>query len=320
MTGRSVGDGMAAAASDLERIEGAMALPVSRRPGRGHSRRPRGSSPGPRGGYTLVEMLVALVVTGVLASGVIGLLLRQNAFYGQTDDLVFAEQSLRATADLVTSELRSASPDDIVEAGADRLTFEYDLVRAVVCEVSGGDVYYYVIEETDNANVGSRAGVAFRNPYTAAGYRYDRDYTKDRSIATDENDVIAETCAEGGGPSPTEANYRRFRRLPSWDAAVGPPADGAYLRFFGRLSYEFRPSSTGSGRALYRGSQELASSFEPDASFSYVMADGSVTGSTTSFSDIRRIRISATAVGDGANRYDVARDLTYDVHLRNRSD
>lgn len=272
-----------------------------------------------RAGFTLVEMLVALVVTGILAGGVISLLLRQNEFYGQADDVVFAEQSLRATADLVASELRVASPYDIVEAEADRLTFEYDLVRAAVCEVDGGDVYFYVVDEADNANVGSQVGVAFRNPYSASGYQYDRTYTKDRSIALDKNDNIAETCWNDGGPEPTESNYRLFRRLPSWDAAVGPPADGAYLRFFGRLTYEFGSSGFGSGTALFRGSQELASPFEPDAAFSYVMADGSVVNSTTNFADIRQVRISATAVGDGANRHEVARDLSYDVPLRNRN-
>lgn len=279
-----------------------------------------GAFEGTRAGFTLVEMLVALVVTGILAGGIISLLLRQNDFYGQTDDVVFAEQSLRATADLVASELRVASPYDIVEAEADRLTFEYDLVRAVVCEVDGGDVYFYVVDEADNANVGSQVGVAFRNPYSSTGYQYDRSYTKDRAIALDKNDNIAETCYLDGGPQPTDGNYYLFRKLPSWDAAVGPPADGAYLRFFGRLTYEFRPSGFGSGTALFRSSQELASPFESSAGFRYVMADGSVVNSTTNFADIRQVRISATAVGDGANRYDVSRDLSYDIPLRNRND
>lgn len=270
-------------------------------------------------GFTLVEMLVALVVTGILAGGVISLLMRQNAFYSETDDVVFAEQSLRATADLVASELRMASPDDVVEAAADRVTFEFDKVRAVVCMVDGNDVYYYVVDETDNANVGAQVGVAFRNPYSTTGYQYDRSYTKSQSIALDKTDAIATTCEADGGPTPTTDNYYRFRRIASWDAAVGPPADGAYLRFFGRLTYEFGPSGFGTGTALFRGSQELASPFRSDAGFSYVMADGSVVSSTTDYGNIRKVRISATAVGEGTNRHDVARDLSYDVTLRNQN-
>lgn len=271
-------------------------------------------------GFTLVEILVALVVTGILAGGVISLLLRQNEFYGQTDDVVFAEQSLRATADVVASELRMASPADIVEADPDRLTFEYDLVRAVVCKVDGDAVYYYVVDEAENANVGDQVGVAFRNPYSAAGYLYDRDYVRERTVAMDPTDAIATVCETDGGPTATAANFSRFRRIPSWDASVGPPADGAYLRFFGRLTYRFGPSGISDGTALFRGTQELASPFRPDASFRYVMDDGSVVDGTTDFGEIRSVRISATAVGDGTNRYDVARSMDYDVALRNRTD
>lgn len=270
------------------------------------------------GGFTLVEMLVALVVTGILAGGVIGLLLNQNDFYGETDDLVFAEQSLRATADLVASELRGAAPEDIVEADADRLTFQYDLLRAVVCEVDGSDVYYYVVDESNNANVGSMTGFAFRNPYSTSGYTYNTNHTFSESVASSTTDAIATTCATDGGPTPTTDNVQNFRMV-SWDAA-SVPVDGAYLRYFGRLTYEFKASGfDADATALYRENQELASPFRSDAGFTYVMADGSEQTSTTNFDDIRRVRISATAVGDGANKHDVERDLDYDVALRNRN-
>lgn len=271
-----------------------------------------------RGGFTLVEMLVAMVITGILAGGVISLLLNQNDFYGQTDDVVFAEQSLRATADLVASELRGAAPEDVVEAESDRLTYQYDLLRAVVCEVSGGDVYYYVVDESNNANVGSMTGFAFRNPYSTSGYTYNADHTFSESVASSTTDVIATTCAADGGPTPTVDNIQNFRMV-SWDAA-SVPADGAYLRYFGQLTYEFKASGFDpDATALYRENQELASPFQSDAEFTYVMADGSEQTSTTNFDEIRRVRISATAIGDGANKHDVERDLDFDIPLRNRN-
>ena len=291
--------------------------PVSRRPvGAG----PGAAEPGAAGGFTLVEVLVALVVTGILAGGVISLLLRQNEFYGETDDLVFAEQSLRATADLVASELRGSAPEDIVEAGQDRLTFHYDLVRAVVCDVNSttNDVYYYVVAEADNANVGAMTGFAYRNPYSSTGYTYDSDKTFSESVASSTTDAIATTCSGDGGPTVTSSNVSKFRVV-SWDAGT-LPADGAYLRFFGQLTYEFKASGFApDATALYRENQELASPFKSDAGFTYVMAGGAEVTSTTNYADIRRIRISATAIGDGANRHDVERSLDFDIPLRNRN-
>lgn len=284
------------------------------------SGRPTPLRAGSRGGFTLAEILVALAVTGILAGSVIGLLVRQNEFYGQTDDVVFAEQSLRATADLVASELRMAAPEDIVEAEAGRLTIRFDILRAVVCEVDAGsgDVYYYVIDEADNANVGAMTGFAYRNPYSATGYVHEAGHAFSEAVADATTDAIATTCSEDGGPTPMTSNVRNFRRV-AWDAG-SVPADGAYVRFFGRLTYAFRASGFGPGAALYRDDQELSSPFEPGASFTYVMADGSERGSTTDFTDIRRVRISATALGDDPNRHGVERDLDFDIPLRNRND
>lgn len=291
---------------------------ATRAPGTGPTA-PLPSSGRPEG-FTLVEMLIALVVTGILAGGVVSLLLNQNQFYGQTDDVVFAEQSLRATADLVASELRMGAPEDIVDAQSDLLTFQFDLLRAVVCEVNTttNDVYYYVVDEPSNANVGSMTGFAYRNPYSTTGYNYNANHAFSESVAGSETHSIATTCAADGGPNPTASNFESFRMV-NWDAGT-LPADGAYLRFFSQLTYEFRASGFDpDATALYRANQELASPFQSDAGFTYVMDDGSEQNSTTSYADIQRVRISATAVGDGSNRFDVARDLSFDVPLRNRN-
>jgi hypothetical protein len=92
------------------------------------------------------------------------------------------------------------------------------------------------------------------------------------------------------------------------------------VRFYSRLSYHFSPSTFFQSRtALWRGAQELVGPFENDAGFSYVMDDGSVENSVASsdFDEVVAIRLTATAVGDGANRYDVERDLQFDIPFRN---
>jgi hypothetical protein len=86
------------------------------------------------------------------------------------------------------------------------------------------------------------------------------------------------------------------------------------------VTYKFDASSFFVTRwALWRGTQELVGPFEAGAGFSYVMDDGSVQSSAgpSDFADVAAVRLTATAVGEGTNRYDVARPIEFDVPFRN---
>lgn len=276
-------------------------------------------------GFTLVEMLIALVITGVMAGAVISLLMGQNRFYGSTDDAVFAEQNLRATSDLLSSELRSiyaasgADNSDLVTAQSDELTFRVDRKRGVVCGTSSGDVYVFLFSEATAPNVKSSGrGHAIREAFSSSIWSYDSwdpmSSTMDRSPDTD--NTITDTCESNGGPAATSQNYDQFVAFRDWGAAE--PENGSILRIYGEVTYTFGPSGFGSGTAIFRNGQELAAPFESDAGFRYV-TDGGVQSSmsSSSFDQIERIRVSATAVGEGPNRYDVTRDLQFDIPLKN---
>lgn len=286
-----------------------------------------GAGPGPKSrgdaGFTLVELLVALVAGGIMAGGVVTLLMGQNRFYGSTDDAVHARQSLRATSDLLATELRmihAADPGDLITADADRLTFRMDTHRGVVCEVSSDDVYVFLFSQPSAPNVKRTGrGHAVREAYRGSTWSYGGwdPMSGSFSRADSESHAIARTCEGDGGPTATDANHRQFVLFAGWGGA-SVPEDGAILRIFGEVTYEFGPSSFGSGTAIFRNGQELAAPFESDAAFSYVTGEGvrNSVGSG-SFDTVERVRMHATARGDGGNRYDVARDLQFDVPLRN---
>lgn len=279
-------------------------------------RPPRGSAARPAEGFTLIELIVTMTVAGVLGMAILALVLGQNRFYGHSDDVTYAQQSLRAAMDLMASELRMASPRDLVEAEADRVRIRFDLERAVVCERDDTNdrAHIYVYDVVGNANLpaGFR-GAAFSGPYTAA-WSYGDDWT-----GTSETSSTAKSvCVANGAPDVTPAS--RYRRVGGWTAKFGSvPEQGSLVRFYGQLTYRFAESGFGEGVAVWRNDQELVSPFDDGATFHYVLANGLVLSSVpdADLLSVRTIRIDVTAEGDGPNRYDVQRSISYDVPLRN---
>lgn len=286
-----------------------------------HAQDPTPTRTSATSGFTIVEMLIALVMAGVLAGGVVSLLRHQSDFYGQNDDTIYAEQTARGTAELMASELRMASPEDIEVAAADSVAVRFDVLRAVVCGSSGSTVYTYVFDEPASVNLPSGRGTTYFNT-DSVRYYYDDGFDGSGTAATSTSAASYVSCTSANGGVPQSADLSRYRAV-DWSGSsfAGPavPPVGSVVRVYGNLSYSFGPSSFSSGTALWRNDQELVAPFDGNATFDYVMADGSVQSSvsSTSFGDIRAIRVDATAIGSGSNRYDVARDLSFDVSLRN---
>jgi prepilin-type N-terminal cleavage/methylation domain-containing protein len=268
-------------------------------------------------GFTLVEALIALVISGVLASALVSLLIGQSRFYERTDDQIYAEQSLRASMDMVATELRMGSPSDLISAEADSVTLRFDVMRAIVCDTTGADaVTAFVFDPLDNANVtGGLPGTAVSGPYEESFAYADAWLPTEASTGSGPRASCVATGAPAGLP---DASYAE---LTGWNSGIGArPEPGSLVRIYGNLEYSFAPSTFFSTRtALWRGNQELIGPFDNEAGFSYVMADGTVQTSVSSgdFADVRAIRLTAIALGDGANRYDVQRPIQLDIPFRN---
>lgn len=96
------------------------------------------------GGFTLVEMLVALIVAGIAATAMIGLYRGSSRAYADQEQVVALQQSLRAAFDRVARDLRSAGFDPqgsgrpgIAQAAADGMSFTRDLDRDGATSASG---------------------------------------------------------------------------------------------------------------------------------------------------------------------------------------
>lgn len=267
-------------------------------------------------GFTIVELMVTLTVAGVLGMAILALVLGQNRFYGHSDDVIYAQQSLRAAMDLMASELRMAGPGDVLAATPDSVSMRFDLVRAVVCDSTAADeTTLFVYDSVSNANLpaGFR-GTAYSDPYDSA-FVYGDGWTGTSTVGS----AGAKTdCTDRGAPSDGES--WAYRRVTGWPGEFGDvPNRGSLVRVYGRLTYRLGASGFSPGMAVWRNSQELVSPFEEGGRFRYVLDDGSVqtTVSAADLDRIRAIRIEVTAVGDGTNRFDVRRPIDYEVPLRN---
>lgn len=282
----------------------------------------RGRSGGFRGaarraGFTLIEILVTLAVAGVLGMAILTLVLGQNRFYAHSDDAIYAQQSLRAAMDLMASELRMASPEDLIVATADSVSVRFDLVRSIVCDSTDADeATLFVFDSVGNANLPAAfRGTAYSGAYDST-FAYADGWT---GTVTTTGAAPKADCTSRGAPSDGES--AAYRRVTGWQAAFGGdvPDRGSMVRVYGRLTYRFADSGFGAGIAVWRNDQELVSPFEEGPVFHYVMADGTVQ-STVALGDlanVRAIRIAVTARGDGINRFNVRRPIDYEVPLRN---
>lgn len=263
-------------------------------------------------GFTMVEVLVAIVLTALLGAGVVSLLLGQNRFYGANEQSLYADESRRGAGELVASELRMLSTSDLYKTQADEIEGRFDLRRMVVCDVQPltGTVTLFVYDDPGIDLPSGETGTAYSSPY-AADFVYADGWVATGSLGGEA------VCVANGAPGGLDAS--RYR-VEDWSGhPVGLPGRGSVVRVYGDLSYSFQPSSSGDGLALWRNGQELIAPFADGAGFSYVMDNGNqeVSVPNSNQKDISRVRLEATAVGRGTNRHDVAQDLEFDIPFRN---
>ena len=102
-----------------------------------------------RRGFTLVELLIALVLVGIVGASVITVLIKQQRFYRSTGDMVETRSQIRQALSALPSDLRSVSSaaGDIVDMSATSIDFWATIGSGIVCQASlpgaGGlqDVY-----------------------------------------------------------------------------------------------------------------------------------------------------------------------------------
>ena len=92
-----------------------------------------------RGGFTLVEMLIVIVLLSLVLTSVMTIFVQQQRFYSDTSAIMQTRSSTRDAAYVLQSDLRSISPGDtdIYSMGSSFVEFRSQLGTSVVCTIDG---------------------------------------------------------------------------------------------------------------------------------------------------------------------------------------
>src|SRR5256712_9470732 len=93
-----------------------------------------------RAGFTLIELVIALVLMSLVGGAIVKLLLRQQRLYNSTTDLIQTRQQIRQAAAMLPSDLRGISSvgNDIYAMADSSLDFRGVFGTSIVCSNSGG--------------------------------------------------------------------------------------------------------------------------------------------------------------------------------------
>jgi len=122
-----------------------------------YDKRPKG-----RAGFTLVELLAAMVIAGILATTAYRLVQNQSRFVAVQSAREEVQQNSRGALDVVSAELRTANPGGIVDATGTQLTLMLPRAWGVVCDAGTGSTSMSVIFPSIPADLvpaGNGAGV-----------------------------------------------------------------------------------------------------------------------------------------------------------------
>jgi prepilin-type N-terminal cleavage/methylation domain-containing protein len=216
------------------------------------ARDPRAKSLRRRFAFTLVELVVVVALLGTLMSAVMGVVLRQQRFYGMASEAIAAHDNLRQGLDVLESELRGLTPSDgdIYAMTASSIEFRGPAGASVVCTIDASRAQLVIPPST----------VASHQPlstWIAAPVRGDSVliYDSGADAGPDDDTWIARALAADPAPgadcptstgltaTATEAARALTLRLDApLDSTVSP---GAALRFFRRARYELYRAGDG---------------------------------------------------------------------------
>jgi prepilin-type N-terminal cleavage/methylation domain-containing protein len=203
-----------------------------------------------RSGLTLVEVLIAIVLLGLVLTALTGVIMSQQRFYGGTAEILETRTNVRQVADILPSELRVVSPadSDIYAMTATSIDYRGSVGSAVVCAMNAGRTTITIPPTNTTSQNGTTAWLS--TPQVGDSLLvYDQGAT---DASADDKWTVHEITA-----APTSGTCTPFTASAA-EAALGFSLDvtpalsgdvrvGASIRFFRRARFELFNGPDGRG-------------------------------------------------------------------------
>jgi prepilin-type N-terminal cleavage/methylation domain-containing protein len=257
-----------------------------------------------RRGFTLIEAIIALLLSSVVIILVSGTFLAQSQYYSAQTLNVGVHDNARVATDRLASELRSTMEDGFVVAGPRTMTIRTPIRLAAVCETGTSRWTVYFEDGESGIDVNEVAGVALRDQATGTWEYQNATWS---ALDGGSNDAALDCAASG--PADTTGATGHFNRLQLASRFASTPVRGDILMLFRETTFKIQPSvldtrTLGLYRQEYGGSLvEFATGMDSTAQFQYR------TGGTT-YAD--------TIIGSGVANIDAVR-IVADARLPSRS-
>jgi prepilin-type N-terminal cleavage/methylation domain-containing protein len=221
-----------------------------------------------RRGFSLTEMVVALLLAGIIGVALARLVISQARFVGNQDGMLQARSASRAAMSVMSAELRTVTPGGIPAATADSITVRVPYAFGVACYQTGG-----------NTVVGLLPGdSAIYKSATSSGYAW-RDASGTWQFVTPATVGTTNVVGNCSLASPPITAYSATGWASQGYSVPGVlPPIGSLVYFYQRITYAFAPSVTLPGRkALWRkvvstgASDEMVLPFDTGSSFKFLV-------------------------------------------------
>ena len=285
-----------------------------------------------RRGFTLIELMIALVLLGIVSAGIYKVLVGNQRIYMAQTQQIDLQQNLRAAATILPAEFREldAAEDDITAMGPDSIRMRAMRQLAFVCAtpVLGGGIGQITLMVRPVPIYGTRTTIAKDDSLLVYWEGNALSRNDDQWLPAQVKQVpVPGVCSDGSlaialSLDPTWLNNPALNR-------VGAITDGSPVRGFDKLTYRVYQAGDGHWYLGQKNSSKSTATIQPligpligsnGVTFSYFTAAGAVTTDRLQVGQIGIVVRAQTAApvrgptGSFANKVDSVVTL---VTLRN---